>query len=78
MVHFAIVCLIEQLLEFGKKLLSNFLAQHAMLFKCRIVFYSTSKLNPALYKKKHFGFFLEVKALMRSCFIQAKENILSE
>lgn len=73
MVHFAIVCLIEQLLEFG-----NFLAQHAMLFKCRIVLYSTSKLNPALYKKKHFGFFLEVKALMRSCFIQAKENILSE
>lgn len=50
MVHFAIVCLIEQLLEFGKKL-SNFLAQHAMLFKCRIVLYSTSKLNPALKKK---------------------------
>lgn len=57
MVHFAIVCLIEQLLEFGKKLLSNFLAQHAMLFKCRIVLYSTSKLNPALYKKKAFWFF---------------------
>lgn len=55
MVRFAIVCLIEQLLEFGKNT-SNFLAQHAMLFKCRIVLYSTLKLNPAL-KKKAFWFF---------------------